>query len=917
MRTQMESRRETKAAVVAEVAADKQLKKQRTAELKAMDQQARRAAKAADKAAATAARKQRKADVKAMTGAERKLAKRHDKMYKKVWHRPRRAVFWTALVLVLALLASVVAPYVRDISRVLAISVDTSTPEGEAARAQGALIAEEISDEGIVLLKNDDGALPLTDGRVNVFGFSSFSLRYGGSGSGGADQSRSMTLYQGLEAAGIEYNSDLYAFMQEQGALSEQSGGSGLSQTVGGLLSADESDEPTIDYLTEDVIAQAKGFSDVALVVVGNSGVESADFRVEQLRLNDNHVALLDAVTAAFDQVIVVVNSGNTMDLSFLDDYPQITSALWIGTPGPMGAVSLGKILAGAVNPSGHLTATYARDVASSPAAQNFGDFKYDNVEGRGLLNYEEGIYVGYRYYETRYEGDEAAYNAAVQFPLGYGLSYTTFNRDVAAPVVTDDVVTVDATVTNTGDVAGKDVVQVYFSAPYTPGGIEKASRELAGYAKTSELAPGASQTVTISFPIRDMSSWDAKDRQAYVLEEGTYTISVGPDVHTTDANFEIQIPSEIVYGTDEVTGAALENRFEYADGGLTYLSRSDWEGTWPNSDNADLTASPELLAAMSATVAPAEGKVPTFGADNGIQLADLKDVAFDDPQWDAFLDQFTLNEMIEIFIRGAYQTQSVERLGVPSAILLDGPAGLNFFFGEMVAASYPTQVVVAATWNDDLAFRMGEAIGAEANAYGVQGWYAPGMNLHRTPQGGRNFEYFSEDPLLSGTIGAAMTAGAQSQEVLVFMKHFILNDQETNARSGVNVWVNEQALRELYLRPFEITVKQADVTGAMSSFVHVGYKWSGGNPELLEDVLRTEWGFNGVVTTDAVIGGFMDNTLAVRNGNDLMLDVLSASNHISQFKKAYKDDPVGIGQGLRDRVHNVCFALLQTNLFD
>ncbi len=913
----METRRETKAAVVTQVTADKKLKKQRAAELKAMEPQARREAKAADKAAAKTARTQRKAEVKALTGAERKLAKRHDKMYKKVWHRPRRAVFWTALVLVTALLVSVVAPYARDFSRVLSISVDTSTPEGQAARDRGELIAEELSDEGIVLLKNDDGLLPLTEGRVNVFGFSSFNLRYGGSGSGGADQSRSKTLYEGLEAAGIEYNKNLYAFMQEQGADSAQAGGSGLWQIVTGLFSADEPDEPAIDYLTSDVIDDAKEFSDVAMVVVGNAGVESADFTVEQLRLTDNHLALLDAVTAEFDQVILVVNSGNTMELGFLDDYPQITAALWIGTPGPMGAVSLGKILAGEVNPSGRLTATYARDVASSPAAQNFGNFKYDNIEGRGLLNYEEGIYVGYRYYETRYDGDEAGYDAAVQFPFGYGLSYTTFTRDLSAPVVSDETVTMDVKVTNTGDVAGKDVVQVYFSAPYTPGGIEKASRELAGYAKTSELAPGASETVTVSFPIRDMSSYDADDRQAYVLEEGTYTISVGPDVHTSDADFGIEMSSEIVYDTDDVTGTPIENRFEYANGDLTYLSRSDWDGTWPNSAEADLTASPELLAAMSATIAPAEGEAPTLGADNGIQLADLKGLEFDDPKWDSFLDQFTLDEMVELFSRGAYKTQDIERLGVPSALLLDGPAGLNFFFGEMVAASYPTQVVIAATWNDNLALQMGEAIGDEANAYGIEGWYAPGMNLHRTAQGGRNFEYFSEDPLLSGRMGAAMTNGAQSRDVLVFMKHFVLNDQEVNARTGVNVWINEQALRELYLRPFEITVKDADITGAMSSFIHIGHKWSGGNPELLQDVLRSEWGFEGVVTTDAVLGGFMDNRLAVRYGNDLMLDVLSATNHMPQLKEAYEEDPVGIGQGLRDRTHAACFALLQTKLFD
>lgn len=910
----METRKQTKSRVVAEVAAEKARRKERSAELAAMTPEDRAAAKASNKAAAKASAKQRKADVKAMTGEEKKLAKRHDRMYRKVWHRPRRAVGWIAVLLVVALIASFVTPYVRDLSRLFDTPIDSSTAAGKAARENAAVVAEQISDEGIVLLSND-GTLPLRDKGVNVFGFSSFALRYGGGGSGGADQSSSKNLYQGLTDAGVAYNETLYDFMIEQGADPDKKSDSGLLSILLRMFSAPEPDEPEATYLSDVALAQAKEYSDVALVVVGNDGVEASDFTTDQLRMPANTKALLDRVTGAFDKVIVVVNSGNTMELGFLNEYPQIVSSLWIGTPGPMGAVSLGKVIAGDVNPSGHLTDTYAYDVTTAPAAENFGDYKYDNIKGRALINYEEGIYVGYRYYETRYLDDEPGYAAAVQFPFGHGLSYTDFDWKPGTAAVTGDEVSVPVEVTNTRDAAGKDVVQVYFSAPYTEGGIEKSAIELAGFAKTSDLAPGQSQTVTVTFPVRDMSSYDMADRQAYVLEAGDYAVKVGHDVHDVETVLTHTVATDVVYDTDEVTGTKLENRFGYADGDLTYLSRSDWAGTYPDGTDTDLTASDALLAAMAERPAKAEGDLPTFGADNGIALGDLKGAAYDDPRWEQFLDQFTLEELMDVFERGAYKTQDIERLGVPSAVLLDGPAGINFLFGKVTAASYPTEAVISATWNEDLARQMGDAVGQEANAYGVHGWYAPGMNLHRTAQGGRNFEYYSEDPLLSGRIAAGMTAGAEERNVIVFIKHFVVNDQETNARSSINVFLNEQAMRELYLRPFEITVKEAAPRGAMSSFSHIGHKWAGGNPELLGDVLRDEWGFEGLVSTDAVLGDFMDPTLAVRHGNDLMLDMLTPTGNIKKLKKAYQDDPVGIANGLRDRVHTTLFVLLQTEL--
>ncbi len=915
----MATRREIKKDALARVAAEKDAARARKAELKAMAPEERRAAKAADRTAARAAKKQAKADRKAarssMTRAERREAKRRERVYRKVKHRPRRLIGWSVVVVVVALVVVLAAPVVSDIRRLLSIDIDTTTAEGVAAREYGTQLAEEISDEGIVLLKNDDGVLPLSDRTVNVFSFASFALRFGGAGSGAADQSTAVGLYEALETQGVTYNPELHAVMVEAGAGADAGSSTGLGQIVDLLLGGGTVSEPEPDYLTADVLAQAQAFSGTAMIVLGNDGRESSDFEIEELRITPAQRQLLDTVTAHFDEVIVVVNSGNTMELGFLDEYPQLKAAVWIGTPGPKGAVSLAKVLTGEVNPSGRLTATYARDVSSAPAVENYGDFRYENVS-RGLLEYEEGIYVGYRYYETRYAGDEASYAQAVQFPFGFGLSYTTFDWSAAEPVVTDDEVTVEVTVTNTGAVPGKDVVQVYHSAPYTPGGIEKSAIELAGYAKTAELQPGQSETVTVTFAVRDMASWDMAGG-AYVLDAGIYEISARTDVHTSIATFEAEVTESRVYVTDAATGVPLENRFGFAGEGLTTLSRDDWEGTWPDSSDIGLTASDALLERMNPEFEPVEGEAPIYGADNGLLLEDLRGLDYDDPQWAVFLDQLTKDEQVRIFAEGAYRTAAVERLGIPAAVLLDGPAGLNFFFGDVTAASFPTEVVIASTWNDDLARAMGEAIGAEANAYGVQGWYAPGQNLHRTALGGRNFEYFSEDPLLSGRMSAAMVAGAQSRDLLTFMKHFALNEQEVNARApGVNVFASEQALRELYLRPFEITVKEAGANGAMTSFINIGGVWSGGNEALLQDVLRGEWGFQGVVSTDAVLGGFMDPALAVRHGNDLMLAPLSSSV-VRAVNAELRDDPVGVGQGLRDRVHAVLFALTQTDLFE
>lgn len=911
----MKNHKEWKKSIVEEVSADKAQQKQHKEEINAMAPEQQKMVRQQDKTAKKEAKQARKKEIKQLPKPEKKAAKKHDKAYKKIKARPRRLITWAAVVCVLAILVANVAPIVEDINALTKTVVNTDTAEGEAARAIGEQIAAEIADEGIVLLRNEENILPLQNEKINVFGASSVNVRYGGAGSGSADESRAINLYDGLEQAGISYNEDLYEVNKEQAKLVE--GSSNMIVTVvDGMLGKETAiDEPPVDYLTDEMIKQAQDFSDTALVVISSAAIEASDVLPEEMVIAGDKLDLLEKVTQNFENVVVVVNAGNAIQLDVLDDYDSIKGILWVGTPGTYGFQSLGKILAGDLNPSGRLVDTYAHQVSDSPASVNFGDYKYDNL-GMSFINYNEGIYVGYRFYETYYAGDEKAYQEAVQFPFGYGLSYTTFEWDVKEHSFDEDSMKLEVEVKNTGNMAGKDVVEAYFSAPYYEGGIEKSAIELAGYAKTSLLKPDESEIVTIEFDTRDMSSYSTK-AQAYMLEKGEYKISVSKNVHDPVKTFEYNVKETVIYDTDEVTGTKLENQFDYAEGDLTYLSRNDWEGTWPDNSDLNYTASQELLDLFNATPAKVEGELPTMGAENGIMLEELKGLDYDDAKWEEYLDQFTFEQMNELISNGAYKTMEIEEVGLPGTVLLDGPAGISFFFGNITSAAYPTEVVIASTWNDELAYKMGEAVGAEANAYGVQGWYAPGMNIHRTAQGGRNFEYYSEDPLLSGKMGAAMVAGAQSKDIIVFIKHFVLNDQETNARSGIAVWADEQAIRELYLRPFEITVKEANATGVMSSFSYIGHKWAGGNENLLQNVLHDEWGFEGIVSTDIVIGPFMDTNMALRYGSDLMLHPIPSANE-KEVKRLYKEDPVGVATGLRNRVHNICYAVVNyTNIFD
>jgi beta-glucosidase len=915
MKEYIKKRKALKQKISQQVRQDKERRKGRKQEISALPEAERKAAMNSDKLLQKEQKQQRKEELKSLNRKERKARKKEMKMYKKIKNRPRRIAGWSVVAVLMLTVAVTFGPRVSSIAGNMTgkhITIDTTSAEAVKAREAADLIAEEIANEGIVLLKNENKSLPLADKKINIFGSTAFSFKYGGGGSGAADQTRAVPLFDALENAGIQYNRELYdyyaALPELEGAAGEAD--AGFIQVVKGMLGgAEAAGEPDV---SDAALDQAKEYSENAMVIIQSDSVEASDVSSDQLKLSEEIHALIEKVAENFSNVTIVVNAGNTLELGIVDEYPSIQSVVWVGTPGPFGTNSLAKVLSGELNPSGRITDTYVYDVESSPASENFGNYQYENLD-KAYLNYEEGIYVGYRFYETYYQEDEEGYKEAVQYPFGSGLSYTTFDWNITEQQLNNESIELKVEVTNTGEVAGKDVVQVYYSAPYTPGGIEKSAINLASFAKTKSLEPGESEVLTINFDTREMASYDMENEN-YILESGTYEIKLGKNVHEIDSTVNFDLSEAIVYETDADTGTEYKNRFTQSENELTVLSRNDWEGTYPTDEDDSKMASDKVIERVQGHEFDEDVEMPATGADNGLKLEDLKGLDYDDPKWEEFLDQLTVDQMIDYVTEGAYHTGAIDELGIPNTVLMDGPAGFNFFFKKFEAGAYPSEIVIASTWNKDLAYEMGEVIGEEAKAYGIHGWYAPALNIHRSAQGGRNFEYMSEDPVLNGMIGANLTKGAGDQGIIVFMKHFIMNEQETNARSGMLVWSNEQAMRELHLRPFEMTVKEAGVTGAMSSFSYIDGKWA--NPELLNGLLRDEWGFEGVVSSDAVFG-FMEPQKAITSGNDLMLDILSVPNNKKRLEEAYDEHPEAITAGLRNSMHNSLYATLQTYLFD
>lgn len=777
----------------------------------------------------------------------------------------------------------------------------------------------KLAEEGFVLLKNENAALPMNKGaRISVFSKNSVNLSYGGSGSGGFDTSNNKNLYESLNDAGFVTNPTLKNFYESsQSGPVRTANSSDLDNGDNQKIATAET--PQNKY-TDAVRNSYADYSDAALVVITRIGGEGFDLPRYQgdsegavspdshyLELDQNEIDLLTAVTdGTFKRVVVVFNTPSSFEATFLKDSAyaafadKIDAAVWIGFTGSNGITALGEILNGDVNPSGRLVDTWAADFTKNPSFVNFGTGclpdttdKYDG----GMyysVDYEEGIYVGYRYYETRGETDgEDWYNANVVYPFGYGLSYTTFDWTVgdasASEIELGTTITVPVTVKNTGSVAGKDVVQLYASAPYTLGGIEKAHKVLVGFAKTKLLQPGESETVTVSFDPYSAASYDYRDANSngfsgYELEAGEYTLYVSRNAHESEKAIALNLAADVQIGTDPTTDSEVVNRYTDSENFLdsdwqldTMLSRADWEGTWPTPQTAQQHAGTDRLyeeirseEQNNPTDFDSE-EYPWFGEEPTLTLRDLLPsaeaegyepvVSYDDERWEELMMGCDEEEMIALINNGAYHTLAMESVGLPATIHGDGPSGFTCFMSkEQVngTCQYVSEPVMASTWNINLMNELGEAIGEEgtigdkATGQPYSSIYAPGVNIHRSPFGGRCSEYFSEDPFISGMMGAAEVQGIQSRGVLPTVKHFVANEQETHRSIGGDLsWLSEQALREIYLKPFEYTVKLGETRGIMTSFNRIGTRWTGGDYRLLTEILRNEWGFNGLVICD------------------------------------------------------------------
>lgn len=777
----------------------------------------------------------------------------------------------------------------------------------------------KLAEEGFVLLKNENAALPMNKGaRISVFSKNSVNLSYGGSGSGGFDTSNNKNLYESLNDAGFVTNPTLKSFYESsQSGPVRTANSSDLDNGDNQKIATAET--PQSKY-TDAVKNSYADYSDAALVVITRIGGEGFDLPRYQgdsegavspdshyLELDQNEIDLLTAVTdGTFKRVVVVFNTPSSFEATFLKDSAyaafadKIDAAVWIGFTGSNGITALGEILNGDVNPSGRLVDTWAADFTKNPSFVNFGTGclpdttdKYDG----GMyysVDYEEGIYVGYRYYETRGETDgEDWYNANVVYPFGYGLSYTTFDWTVgdasASEIELGTTITVPVTVKNTGSVAGKDVVQLYASAPYTLGGIEKAHKVLVGFAKTKLLQPGESETVTVSFDPYSAASYDYRDANSngfsgYELETGEYTLYVSRNAHESEKAIALNLAADVQIGTDPTTDSEVVNRYTDSEDFLdsdwqldTMLSRADWEGTWPTPQTAQQHAGTDRLYEEirseehnNPTDFDSE-EYPWFGEEPTLTLRDLLPsaeaegyepvVSYDDERWEELMMGCDEEEMIALINNGAYHTLAMESVGLPATIHGDGPSGFTCFMSkEQVngTCQYVSEPVMASTWNINLMNELGEAIGEEgtigdkATGQPYSSIYAPGVNIHRSPFGGRCSEYFSEDPFISGMMGAAEVEGIQSRGVLPTVKHFVANEQETHRSIGGDLsWLSEQALREIYLKPFEYTVKLGETRGIMTSFNRIGTRWTGGDYRLLTEILRNEWGFNGLVICD------------------------------------------------------------------
>ena len=857
-----------------------------------------------------------------------------------------------AIAMVLAVVVCVNMICFGPMATLIGLATGNGTLSDET-NEEAAEVAEEIMEDGIVLLKNES-LLPLNETKkLNIFGWESINPAYGGAGSGGInDLYDIVSLNQGIENAGFSINQELVDFYNNYGADNPEMSIQKQSWTL---------PEPPVDTYSDELIKSAKEYSDVAVVVLSrkageghndipmdvrkaaydNNSDEYDDFPEGEhyLQLSQTERDMVDMVCSNFENVIVIYNGANQFELGFADEYPQIKSVVWCPGTGNVGFNALGKVFSGEVNPSGKTPDTFIYDMTTAPWWNNAEKTEYTNladmaVEGMNagtaqvyapaFTNYVEGIYVGYKYYETAAQEGAIDYDKTVQYPFGYGLSYTEFEQKMGELEEKDGQISVDVEVTNTGDVAGKDVVEVYYKPPYTNGGIEKSSANLIEFAKTDLLQPGESQTVTVTFSIEDMASYDENNAEAYVLEKGDYVISINSDSHTVLDQKTYTADKDVVYkGENKRTSddTAATNVFEDAKGDVTYLSRADHFANYEEATAAP--ASAELGEPYvseyhlnsnfdKTTYLNDEDVMPTTGADNGLTLADMRDADYDDPRWEKLLDQLTVDEMANMIAMAGYQTAAMDSVGKVATLDFDGPAAINNNFTGVGSIGFPIEVVVASTWNKGLAQAWGECMGKISQEMGAEGWYAPGMNTHRTAFGARNYEYFSEDGVLAGNMGANAVEGARKYGVYSYIKHFAL--YEGNAKM-VSVWSNEQAIREIYLKPFEISVKQGGANAVMVSWSFLGDKWTGECSNLMNTVLRDEWGFRGMALTDFFRNnghGFMNADAALANGVDAMLSTFNGEEN----NVANPEHPTSVLQ-MRNACKNVMYTVVSSWAYD
>lgn len=833
----------------------------------------------------------------------------------------------------------------------------------------------EIVSEGMVLLKNEDKSLPLAkESKVTVFGKNSVDLVLGGSGSNSSSSAQKpKSVYDSLSDAGFTFNPKMKSFYDDN-----RRSGAGrpippdMNSTITGLTGFPIAETP-INLYTDDVKSSFAEYDDAAIVVLSRIGGEGFDLPrtmfwdgkgyqnwsgdqlipgakskdSHYLELDQNETDMIHLACQNFENVVIVLNTPNAMELGFLEDNTfgdHLKGAIWMGTPGNSGVMALGKVLNGTVNPSGRLVDTFASDFTKAPTWNNFSNSNMDggnqytdkdgNKRNAYFVHYAEGIYTGYRYYETRgYTDGDTWYDNNVVYPFGYGLSYdknftwTLRSHTPAFEFGPEGKTEIEVQVTNDGTVAGKDVVELYYSAPYTKNGIEKSHVVLGDFVKTDLLKPGESRSYTLSISNRQMASYDYDDSnhngfKGYELEAGEYHFYIGKDAHDRSLSLTYNLPNNARYEKDAATSAKIENLFDDVSGKIEqYLSRADWEKTWPQLPDEKLTtlSSSDLKKLASYKVSdkesdpwftydePEQQQSPLTYEEAKIKLYDLIGRDYNDPLWDELLNQLTVEEMANLIQSGNYHTEAIESIDKPKTTDPDGPMGYALFMGNPSVYDtcyYACEVVMGATWNVDLARAFGEMIGNESlvgNQKGdgmpYAGWYAPAVNLHRSSFSGRNFEYYSEDPFLSGKMASAVIQGAKSKGVYTYLKHFALNDQETNRdTNGIATWASEQSMREVYFLPFEMAVKEGKTTAMMSSFNRIGFTWAGGSYNLLTKLLREEWGFKGMVVTDYNLTPYMNVDQMIRAGGDInlsqskSLSSITGATSVTAIRKAAKN---------------------------